>query len=159
MHPPVTRVEWSDPRAVALRTAMDAEMTERYAGRHDDDPDFPAKAARAFGVAADDVVATVLMEEAGSAVAHLAVRRLGDRLEVKKVFVSPEARGRGLSRVLLSEAERIARENGAGSLVLQTGDRQPDAVALYESVGYRRIPIYEPYREIHNSLCFEKRLG
>ncbi|WP_108248660.1 GNAT family N-acetyltransferase [Planctomonas deserti] len=153
------RVDWEDGRAARLRAAMDQEMAERYAGRHDDDPDFPAKAARAFAVDPADVVATVLLEdEAGDALAHLAVRRLGERLEVKRVFVAPDARGRGLSRMLMAEAEEIAREHRAESLVLQTGDRQPDAVSLYRSIGYRTIDVFPPYDIIHNSICFEKAL-
>jgi GNAT superfamily N-acetyltransferase len=154
-----SRVEWADPRAARLRAAMDDEMSARYAGRHDDDPDFPAKAARAFAVDPADVVATVLLEDdAGDALAHLAVRRLGERLEVKRVFVAPDARGRGLSRVLMAEAEQIAREHRAASLVLQTGDRQPDAVSLYRSIGYRAVDVFPPYDIISNSLCFEKAL-
>lgn len=138
---------------------MDEEMAARYAGRHDDDPDFPAKAARAFAVDPADVVATVLLEdEAGNAVAHLAVRRLRERLEVKRVFVTPAARGRGLSRLLMAEAEQVAREHRASSLVLQTGDRQPDAVALYRSIGYRTVDVFPPYDIIRNSICFEKSL-
>ena len=150
---------WGDPRAARLRAAMDEEMAARYAGRHDDDPDFPAKAARAFAVDPADVVATVLLEdETGDALAHLAVRRLGQRLEVKRVFVTPRARGRGLSRLLMAEAEKIAREHRADSLVLQTGDRQPDAVTLYRSIGYRTVDVFPPYDLIGNSICFEKSL-
>jgi GNAT superfamily N-acetyltransferase len=154
-----SRVQWDDPRATRLRAELDEEMTARYAGRHDDDPDFPAKAARAFAVDPDDVVATVLLEDdAGDALAHLAVRRLGERLEVKRVFVAPGARGRGLSRLLMAEAEEVAREHRATSLVLQTGDRQPDAVSLYRSIGYRAVEVFPPYDIIENSICFEKAL-
>ena len=155
----VVRVEWADPRAVHLRRALDREMTERYTGRHDDDPDFAAKAAVAFAVDAPSVATTFLALDAdGAAVGHAALRWLRGQLEVKRVIVLPQARGKGVARALMDAAERVARELGASALILQTGDRQPDAVALYERIGYRPIPIYEPYRAITNSLCFEKPL-
>ena len=56
----------------------------------------------------------------------------------------------------MAELERIAAERGAQRLILQTGDRQPEAVTLYERIGYTRIPIYAPYLEISFSQCFEK---
>jgi GNAT superfamily N-acetyltransferase len=57
----------------------------------------------------------------------------------------------------MNHLEQLATAGGARRLILQTGDRQPDAVALYERVGYTPIPIYEPYIEtIPNSFCFEK---
>ena len=134
-------------------------MSVRYRGRHDDDPDFAAKADAAFSVRADTVVAVLLaMDADGEAVGHAALRRLGDLLEVKKVFVDEDGRGVGTGHALMDGVEHIARELGAHSLVLQTGDRQPDAVRLYEGIGYRRVPVFDPYRPITNSMCFEKRL-
>ncbi len=138
---------------------MDDEMTERYRGRHDHDPDFARKADIAFAVDAGDVARTViLIDENGSAVAHAALRMLGGRLEVKRVIVAEGHRGAGLGKRIMAAVEGAARELGQSSLILQTGDRQPEAVALYESLGYRPIPVYEPYLAITNSLCFEKRL-
>jgi len=68
--------------------------------------------------------------------------------------------GRGIGRLLMAEVESIAREGGARRLVLQTGDRQPDAVALYEKIGFTRIPTYEPYvTTIPQSICFEKPIA
>lgn len=153
------RVTWDDPRATNMRDSLDAEMQVRYTGRHDDDPDFAAKAAVAFAVDPQTVVATLLaMDDAGRVLGHAAVRTLDGRLEVKRVYVHPSARGRGIARVLMAAAEEVARDRGERSLILQTGDRQLDAVVLYESLGYRAIPVYAPYLPITNSLCFEKRL-
>ena len=57
------------------------------------------------------------------------------------------------------ELERIARSADVRRLILQTGDRQPEAVGLYEALGYTPIPIYDPYAEtMPFSLCFEKTL-
>ena len=158
------RVGYDDPRAVALRAEMDREVGPRYADRFvDADPEAAARSARAFSVDPATIVATVLVTDAaGIAVGHGALRDLahdGIRdLEIKRVFVHPRARGLGASRVLLAELERIARDRGAARVVLQTGDRQHDAVVLYERLGYMSIPIYAPYTEYAFSRCFAKTL-
>jgi GNAT superfamily N-acetyltransferase len=59
---------------------------------------------------------------------------------------------------LLEALEAQARRLGYRALVLETGDRQPEALALYDSSGYARIPCYPPYDSRTLSLCFEKRL-
>ena len=51
-----------------------------------------------------------------------------------------------------------ARRLGYVAVVLETGDRQPEALGLYVSAGYKRIPCYEPYASRELSLCFEKSL-
>lgn len=156
------QVRYDDPRAAALRDEMDREVGPRYADRFDDaDPDEAERMSRAFGIDPATMVATVLVTDAaGVPVGHGALRDLahdGVRdLEIKRVYVHPRARGVGASRVLLTELERIARERGAHRVVLQTGDRQHDAVVLYERLGYTPIPIYEPYTPYTFSLCFEK---
>ncbi|TWX41009.1 GNAT family N-acetyltransferase [Frigoribacterium sp. ACAM 257] len=140
---------------------MDAEMNERYS-----DPDVvedPAVTARrdaALRVHPEQVHTTVLVtDDAGRAVAHAALRDLDGEWEVKRVVVDPAERGRGLGRLLMDELEVVARAGGAARLILQTGDRQPEAVRLYERAGYRQIPTYEPYVEaLPNSICFEKVL-
>ncbi|MDD7960944.1 GNAT family N-acetyltransferase [Microbacterium thalli] len=157
-------VAYDDPRAAALRTEMDREVGPRYADRFEQvDPDEAERSARAFAVDPASIVATVLvMDAAGEPVAHGALRDLahdGIRdLEIKRVYVHPRARGVGASRALLDELERLARERGAGRVILQTGDRQQDAVALYEKLAYTPIAIYEPYTAYAFSHCLEKHL-
>jgi GNAT superfamily N-acetyltransferase len=154
-------VDWDDPRGARIRQAMEAEMDERYEGRHADDPDWPAKAAVAFAFDPADVEAIVLLvldDDDRDAAAHGVIRHLGDELELKKVVVDPAHRGTGLSRVLMAELERVARERGARRLILQTGDRQPDAIQLYATAGWLPIDVYPPYIPVTNSVCFEKPL-
>ncbi|WP_243075481.1 MFS transporter [Microbacterium sp. SS28] len=157
-------VAWDDERASALRSAMDAEIGPRYADRFDDlSDDEAARLGAALSIDPATIVATIVATDAGGRpVGHAALRDLGDAfegsLEVKRVFVEPGARGSGLSRALMAELERVAADSGADRLILQTGDRQPDAIALYEKIGYARIPIYPPYLEISFSHCFEKRV-
>ncbi|MGB8963058.1 MAG: GNAT family N-acetyltransferase [Pseudonocardiaceae bacterium] len=78
--------------------------------------------------------------------------------EVKRMYVVPAARGRGLSRVLLVELERRAIASGRRRLVLETGTVQPEAIGLYTSSGYTEIPRFGPYRCDPRSRCFGKRL-
>jgi GNAT superfamily N-acetyltransferase len=154
-------VGWDDARGARIRRAMEDEMDVRYEGRHADDPDWPAKAAVAFALDPADVEAVVLLVPEGDdreAAAHGVIRRLDGELELKKVVVDPAHRGTGLARVLMAELERVARERGAPRLILQTGDRQPDAVRLYETAGWRQIDVYPPYLPVTNSICFEKPL-
>lgn len=156
----VLRVPWDDQRASALRVAMDAEMGERYAGRLTQS----AAVSRAFAIDPSDIVAVVIVingvvvDSNGTAVGHAALRRLGDEWEVKRVIVDSSHRGNGIGRLLMSQIESLARDNGAERLILHTGDRQPEAVAMYQQIGYTSIDVYPPYDAIPFSLCFEKRL-
>lgn len=89
-----------------------------------------------------------------------AVKPLGaDLMEVKRMFVLPEFRGRGLAPKVLSELERWASELGACACCLETGQNQPEAIALYYKCGYERIPNYGKYSGVYNSVCFQKRLN
>ncbi len=106
-----------------------------------------------------DGVFLVLRDGDGQAVGCGGIARFdAARGEVKRMYVVPEARGRGLGRRLLEELEAQARTLGYTSVVLETGDRQPEAIRLYESSGYERIPCYPPYDTRALSLCFEKRI-
>jgi len=156
-------VSWDDPRAVELRRQMDAEMTVRYSnpGAPPEPAEITARRNASLAVDPADVRATVLVLDAdGTPLAHAALRELHGDWEVKRVIVSEAARGRGVGRTLMARLEDLAREAGVPRLILQTGNRQPDAVALYEKIGYTPIPIYEPYIEtIPFSLCYEKAIA
>lgn len=78
--------------------------------------------------------------------------------EVKRMFVVPEARGRGVGRAILENLETFARNFGYRSVRLETGLKQPEAISLYQSAGYHPAPCYGPYRENPMSICFEKEL-
>ncbi|WP_202929036.1 GNAT family N-acetyltransferase [Chitinophaga agri] len=81
-----------------------------------------------------------------------------DAVEVKRVYVRDEARGKGFSKLLMKELETWATEIGFRKTVLETGSQQQEALGLYTSLGYKRIPNYEPYIGLPDSVCFEKDL-
>ncbi|MGO9109541.1 MAG: GNAT family N-acetyltransferase [Thermoguttaceae bacterium] len=96
---------------------------------------------------------------AGRPVACGAIRPLeSDVGEVKRMFVEPGVRGRGFSKRLLAALENAARNMGYVTLRLETADRQPEAIGLYESAGYRRIDPFGIFVGSQRSVCFEKRL-
>ena len=152
-------VDWLDPRAVQLRSAMDAETSAMYA-------EFSRSQSAEVRAAIDDaltvdpatIVATIIALDGDEPVGHSALRPYGTSLEVKKVFVPDSARGRGVARLLMGELETIARGRGATSLVLQTGVLQVPAITLYEDLGYVAIPPYGKYDAIPEALCYEKVL-
>jgi len=79
-------------------------------------------------------------------------------MEVKRMFVPPAARGKGLATAILKELENWAAELGYEKCILETGDTMPDAIALYKKNGYLSIPNYGQYVDVASSVCFEKPL-
>ncbi|HEV8512960.1 MAG TPA: GNAT family N-acetyltransferase [Cyclobacteriaceae bacterium] len=79
-------------------------------------------------------------------------------MEVKRMYVSPELRGKGIAAEILLALESWAKELSYTTCVLETGKRQPEAIRLYEKCGYMRIRNYGQYIGIENSVCFEKIL-
>lgn len=79
--------------------------------------------------------------------------------ELRRVYVVPSARARGIAGLLLSRLEEVALAAGYTRLRLETGVRQPAALRLYERAGYQVIPAFAPYREDPLSVCLEKTLA
>ena len=148
------RESFDSPDVRALTQAQQAEMRGLYEGEADIGP---TREAAMF--VEPDGVFLVIRDDRGAAVACGGVARFDDeRGELKRMYVVPGQRGRGLGRRLLLDLEAEARRLGYRALVLETGDRQPEALGLYASTGYARIPCYPPYDSRALSLCFEKRL-
>lgn len=78
--------------------------------------------------------------------------------ELKRMYVTPQARGRGLARRILAALEEDARAAGRTRMVLETGTKQPEAVALYFSSGYEPCAKFGHYRFDELSLCYAKPL-
>ena len=95
----------------------------------------------------------------GRAVGCGAVVKSGEEwAEIKRMFVSPAARGRKVGRRLLERLEGVARQSGIAALRLETGIKQPEALALYRSAGFREIEPFGEYRPDPLSLFMEKTL-
>jgi GNAT superfamily N-acetyltransferase len=142
------------PEVVALCDAQQAEMLAVYEGEADIGP---RREAAMFEP--PHGVFLVVRDDDGRAVACGGVAWFDEgRGELKRMYVVPELRGRGLGRRLLDALETEARSLGYGALVLETGDRQAEALGLYRSSGYEPIPCYPPYDSRALSVCLEKRL-
>jgi len=137
----------------ALVLAQQAEMRGLYGGEADIGPTRDA----AMFVEPDGIFLVIRRQE--RAIACGGICRFDEtRAELKRMYVVPEARGEGLGRRMLVELEAHARRLGYSAVVLETGDRQPEALGLYRSAGYERIPCYPPYSGRALSLCFQKPL-
>jgi len=83
----------------------------------------------------------------------------GNTVELKRMYVRPEYRGRGLSRRILDDLEKWAAELHYSRIILETGQMLKEAHGLYRSSGFQIIENYGPYKGITESLCFEKTIS
>lgn len=88
-----------------------------------------------------------------------AIKKFDDsRMEIKRMFVIADFRGKGIAGKILSELEQWSIELGFKKCILETGINQQEALALYNKSGFKRIPNYGQYADVKNSFCFEKVL-
>ena len=78
--------------------------------------------------------------------------------EIKRMYVKPLQRSRGIAAEILTALEQWAKEEGYTRCILETAIRQPEAIRLYEKAGYSRIPNYGQYIGVEISLCMQKPL-
>ena len=81
-----------------------------------------------------------------------------DTMEVKRMYVLQHKRGAGIATVILKELEEWATELNFSRCILETGEKQPEALRLYEKNEYKRIPNFGQYENVKESICFEKIL-
>jgi GNAT superfamily N-acetyltransferase len=142
------------PDAEALRRAQRAELDARY-GSDDHEPGTPPSAA-------DVPVFVVARSDDGRPIACGGLRPLADEVvgpdavEVKRMYVDPDARGSGVATAVLRRLEDEARALGARRVVLETGTLQPDAIRFYEREGYQSIPLFGSYVGSAESVCFAR---
>lgn len=141
-----------DPDFLSLLPLLDAELDERNPNTRS-----------FFGPlnTTDRSFKVVLAYDGEYPVACCALKRpVGEEgaLEVKRLFVRRDCRGRGLSRLLLEEVESWARELSARRLILETGARQTEALSLYNSFGFEGISNYGVYVDSPLSICMAKAL-
>jgi putative acetyltransferase len=146
----IVEVGWDDPASVSLRAAQRDEIDERY-GTPDSEPG-PAPSAA-------DITVFLVAFDGDEPIGCGGLRQIDEEHgEVKRMYVAPSRRGTGVSVAILRALEASARERGWNRLVLETGDKQPDAIRFYSREGYYRIPNFGHYAGVAASLCFERRL-
>jgi putative acetyltransferase len=79
-------------------------------------------------------------------------------MEIKRMFVPTEMRGKGIASVILKELEVWAKDLNYKKCILETGKKQTEAIGLYTKNGYSIIPNFGQYKNVENSVCFEKIL-
>jgi GNAT superfamily N-acetyltransferase len=156
---------FDDPVSRALIAELDADLDERYA--HDDEEDEGQPDYAMLNVLGDSVrpplgvflVARLDDLPVGCGALRPAPTGEPGVAEVKRMYVAPPARGRGVSRSLLVALEAWAADLGYRRVILETGIRQHEAMSLYESAGYSLIDNYGGYRHSLLSRCYGKDLG
>jgi putative acetyltransferase len=142
----------SDPQLRTLITRLDEELNERY----------PAEAVFTLDLedpAMEDVT-FVIAEADGEQVGCGAIRPLdGEHIELKRFYVDRRFRRKGVASRMLAYLEERARQRGFKKLRLETGEAQPESIALYRKFGYEPIDRYGDYVDCELSLCFEKTIG
>lgn len=138
----VQAVRYTHPDAQALVEAVQQEYVERYGG-----PDETPLAAADFDPPSGVFLIGRLARLDARPVVCGGIRRVDDdTAEIKRMYVAPHARRRGLARAVLTRLEEAAHDAGYTRLVLESGNAQPEALALYRSSGYAPVTPYGFYR-------------
>jgi GNAT superfamily N-acetyltransferase len=149
----VVPAEWADADVQRLAADQQTELRARYGGKGE--PGTPPSAA-------DISVVLVARDDDGTALGCGALRALGDGVaELKRMYVAPAARGRGVGKAVLAGLEDAAHDRGWTTLRLETGPKQPEAIGLYSRAGYRPIEAFGAYvdaPDAEDSLFFERSL-
>jgi GNAT superfamily N-acetyltransferase len=149
-------VAYDHPHARALIAEVQQEYVRRY-GEQDITPVDPAEFAPPRGLFLVGYLDGEPVACGGWRAHEGDEREFADGdAEIKRMYVVPAARGGGLARAMLATLERTAAEAGRRRIVLETGLKQPEAVALYRSSGYRPMANFGAYRCHPDSLCFAK---
>jgi GNAT superfamily N-acetyltransferase len=146
----IEKVAYDHPDAVKLIAEVQQEYVVRY-GEEDGTPVDPAEFAPPKGMF---LVAYV----DGMPAACGGWRAHETDVELKRMYVSPAFRGRGLARAVLAELERTAVEAGFRRVILETGQRQPEAIALYASAGYEPVPKFGYYADAPEAVHLGKEV-
>lgn len=146
----VTRSSSDNPHFISLVKLLDADLAERDGSEHS----FYAQFNKI-----DRIKYVVMAFENGKPIGCGAIKEFTrEAVEIKRMYVLREERGKGIASKILRELEEWARELSFKSCVLETGKRQPEAISLYLKNGYQRTENYGQYAGVENSLCFAKKL-
>lgn len=147
----VTReLKWDNPDFRELVLLLDLEFRERY-GAIQDEYD-------RHNTTGPSTVILVAYSE-NKPVGCGAFRKFdSETVEIKRMFVRKEFRGKGISKIILKQLEEIAAEQGYTTAVLETGIKQQEAIALYKKSGYKQTQKYGPYADLEFSICMSKKI-
>ncbi|MDE5419493.1 GNAT family N-acetyltransferase [Labilibaculum sp. DW002] len=107
----------------------------------------------------DHIKYVVIAYECGKPVGCGAIKEYAHNvMEIKRMFVLPETRGKGVASKVLMELEKWTCELSFSKCILETGVKQPEAIGLYYKSGYQLIPNYGQYAGVDTSVCFEKHM-
>jgi GNAT superfamily N-acetyltransferase len=146
----LTRTNSGNKDFIALVKYLDADLAEKDGDEH---------AFYAQYNKVDKIKHVIVAYENEKAVGCGAIKEYSPGImEVKRMYTSPEERGKGYATKILEELEKWAAELSCKKCILETGKKQPDAIELYKKNGYTIIPNYGQYAGKDNSVCFEKEL-
>ncbi|CAM5404641.1 Acetyltransferase OS=Streptomyces griseorubiginosus OX=67304 GN=AQJ54_37660 PE=4 SV=1 [Streptomyces griseorubiginosus] len=157
----IRRVPFDHPDAVKLNDQVQAEYHVRYGDGGDATELAPADFQPPNGVylIAYDALDSPVATGGWRAQDANGEGNLDGDAELKRMYVIEQMRGRGLARRVLSALEEDARAAGRLRMVLETGTKQPEAIALYTSSGYEPCAKFGYYRDYEDSRCFAKPLA
>ncbi|MFV8346710.1 GNAT family N-acetyltransferase [Flavobacterium sp. ZB4P13] len=146
----ISKTTSENPDFITLITALDKSLWERY----------PELKTNYWGnniIELNLNVVVIYLED--KAVACGCFKKYDkNAIEIKRMFVSSEARGMGLAQKILQELELWAHDLGYSFSVLETLHKQKEAIALYQKTGYSIVDNYEPYVGLENSICMRKQI-
>ena len=144
------RTNSSDPDFVGLVRHLDADLAQRDGADH---------AFYAQFNKIDKIKHAIVAYKGDTPVGCGAIKEYSPgTMEVKRMYTTPENRGKGVASKILRELERWAFELSYEKCILETGKKQPEAIALYKKKGYQVIPNYGQYADVEDSICFEKKI-
>ena len=149
----IERADINSPVVGELITALNAELKRQY----------PEEGATHFRLNSEEVAegrgAFLVAYASGKPIGCGAIRKLdSETAEIKRMYVIPEVRGKGISKKILLALEQEGRRLGIRRIVLETGERQIEAMALYARAGFARIPLFGEYLNSPLSICMAKEI-
>lgn len=144
----IIRTDSDNPRFIELVKYLDADLAERDGSDHSFYNQFNK---------IDKIKHAIVACENDEPVGCGAMKIFSaEVMEIKRMYTLPGNRGKGIATRILNELEVWAAELCCEKCLLETGKKQPEAIALYEKNGYKLIPNYGQYSQVENSVCFEK---
>lgn len=148
--PTIKRTNSENPDFIALTQKLDIVLCEIYGTNQADYEEYNK-------IVDLSTVILAYIDEVPTACACFKITD-EDTVEIKRMFVLPEYRGKGIARLLLAELEKWAAELDYKTSILETGKLQPEAISLYQKAGYQIVPNYGQYEDKELSVCMTKSL-